>query len=260
MEVQGELTDDPSSLAERLRRRVDISLDEQQTWREPYTALRAWTEAIESVGVLVSQFSDVEVAETRGFSIGDQPYPLIALNGKDAPRAKIFTLFHELAHIALGAAGICDLHESDQPSIEKFCNQVAAEALVPGWHLLDQPIVAAHRRVEWADRELQDLSTAYAVSGEVVLRRLLTLGRTSLAFYRRKRREYLQRQEDTAEAGGFMPYFRRVLRDNGAAFTSLALEAYYADAISSIDLSRLLGGFKLQHLGAIEKAVRRGRR
>ena len=196
--VVGTVADAPSALADRLRARVGVNLDTQFGWREQYTALRNWTDAVEACGVLVSQFSDVEVIEARGFSLIDHFFPLVALNGKDAPRAKVFTLFHELAHISLGAAGVCDLHDSGddgQSRVEIFCNQVAADFLVPSPALLNDLVVARHRGAEWGDDELLQLSTRFSVSQEVILRRLLTLGRTTLSFYRRKRDEYRQQQE-----------------------------------------------------------------
>ncbi|MBA2683602.1 MAG: ImmA/IrrE family metallo-endopeptidase [Chthoniobacterales bacterium] len=250
----------PEDLADRIRARVGIGLNEQLTWREQYAALRNWTEGVEACGVLVSQFSDVDVSEARGFSIGDQPLPLVALNGKDSPRAKVFTLFHELTHISLGATGVCDLHDSGddyRARIETFCNLVAAEVLVPRAAILGQDVVATHRGVEWDDDDIRELATRFSVSHEVILRRLLTFERTSQSFYRRKREEYRRRLETSESAGGFMPYFRRILRDNGSAFTALAVEAYRIDAITSIELSRLLGGMKLRHLENVEHALAR---
>jgi Zn-dependent peptidase ImmA (M78 family) len=126
-----------------------VSLQTQFSWREEYSALRNWTERIEACGVLVSQFSEVEVTEARGFSLGEQSPPLVALNGKDSPRAKVFTLFHELARLTLGASGVCDLHSSGddlRSRVETYCNQVAAEALVPVAALLAQDVVNLHER------------------------------------------------------------------------------------------------------------------
>jgi Zn-dependent peptidase ImmA (M78 family) len=262
LDVAGTLEDKPRELAKRIRQRTGVALAEQLTWREQYAALRNWTDAVEECGILVSQFSDVDVSEARGFSIGEHPLPVVALNGKDSPRAKIFTLLHELAHLALGAAGLCDLHESGndvQSRVETYCNEVAAEVLVPQDALLQQDIVVSHDGQDWSDDDLRELATRFSVSQEVVLRRLLTLGRTSPAFYRRKREEYHRRLESAEPAGGFMPYFRRVLRDNGPAFTAMALEAYHATAITSLELSRVLGGIKLRHVDNIQHALSRGR-
>src|SRR5690606_35061643 len=109
---------------------------------------------------------------------------------------------------------------------EAFCNQAAGEALVPTDNLLNQSSVRTHRGTEWTDAELQTLSRTYHVSREVVLRRLLTVGRTTRAFYQRKRKQY-QKEAATATAqGGFLQFYRRVIRDNGQAFTSLILSAY----------------------------------
>jgi len=253
-------TDPPENLAIAIRERLGISLDEQRSWREQYRVLRGWITSIEQAGILVSQFSRVGLSAARGFSLSERPFPLIALNGKDYPRAKVFTLFHELAHIALGEAGLCDLHDDERTFvIEPFCNLVAAEALVPAAHLIDEPLVRQHDDEEWEEWRIHEIATSYGVSQEVILRRLLTLGRTSEAFYRAKREEYLQAYRDAAAGrGGFLEYFRRVLRDNGATFTNLVLDAYRADTVTPTEVSRFLGGIKLRHVSSIQDALDQG--
>lgn len=253
------MEDSPQEIAQRLRERLGITLGDQRAVREKYRVLRMWTAAIEAHGVLVSQFSGVDVDVARGFSLSDQPLPLISVNGKDSPRAKVFTLFHELVHIALGAGGLCDLHDSKEPAdrIEPFCNRVAAEFLVPSAALLLEPLIQGITEEAWEDWRLLELATSFGVSTEVILRRLLTLGRTTEGFYRLKREQAQQALESAAavENSGFIEYFRRILRDNGAAFTSLVLDAYRSDLVSPTEVSRLLGGMKLTHLPAIENAL-----
>jgi len=244
----------PSGLAANIRRILDISVMQQQSWREPYTALRSWITAAESIGILVFQFSGVELDDARGFSIAEHPLPVVAINGKDWPRPKIFTLIHEIAHIALGASGICDLHVADDKgrSIEIFCNEVAGEMLIPNANLHAEPLVRRHRSAYWNDEELQELSERYSVSYEVVLRRLLSLGYTTIDFYQTKRRDFIAASIAARErARGFLPPSRRILRDNGRAFTSLVRQAHSADLITDLDVSRLLGGVKLQHVDVI---------
>ncbi|HMB52328.1 MAG TPA: ImmA/IrrE family metallo-endopeptidase, partial [Thermoanaerobaculia bacterium] len=87
--------------ATSIRRVLGITWDQQTSWRQPYPALHAWRGAAESVGILVFQMSGVEVEEARGFSIGEHPLPVIAVNAKDAPRARIFSMLHEIAHLTL---------------------------------------------------------------------------------------------------------------------------------------------------------------
>jgi Zn-dependent peptidase ImmA (M78 family)/DNA-binding XRE family transcriptional regulator len=141
--VVASLEDPPARIAGTIRDRLGVGIAVQRSWRDPYRVLRGWITATEEAGVLITQFSHVEVSAARGFSLTEHPYPLMAINGKDSPRAKVFTLFHELVHIAIGASGVCDLHETANRTdgIEPFCNRVAAEALVPPSNLLTDPIV-----------------------------------------------------------------------------------------------------------------------
>ena len=64
------------------------------------------------------------------------------VNPKDSPYGRIFTMIHELVHIAIGESVIQNTDfEATPPSnldpIEVFCNQVAAEVLVPEDELLE---------------------------------------------------------------------------------------------------------------------------
>jgi Zn-dependent peptidase ImmA (M78 family)/transcriptional regulator with XRE-family HTH domain len=257
-DVAGSLGDPPGRIASNLRDRLGVSMTVQQSWHDASRVLQGWITATEEAGVLITQFSQVEVSAARGFSLVERPFPLVAINGKDSPRAKVFTLFHELAHIVLKVSGLCDLHETNGRAdvIEPFCNRVAAEALVPSGDLLAHPLVTQHHDVEWEDWRVRELATAYGVGQEVLLRRLLTLGRTSESFYRANREEYLRAYADTLRrGGGFLPYARRVLRDNGAAFASLVLQAYEADVITPTEVSRFLGGINLRHISEIEEAL-----
>jgi Zn-dependent peptidase ImmA (M78 family) len=257
-DLAASLDDAPRLIASNLRDRLGVRVSVQRTWRDAYQVLRGWIDAAERVGILVTQFSRVEVSAARGFSLVDRPFPLVAINGKDSPRAKVFTLFHELGHIVLRVSGLCDLHETNGrvDVIEPFCNRVAAEALVPSDDLLEDPLVTQHHNVEWQDWQVRELATSYGVSPEVLLRRLLTLRLTSEAFYRAKREEYLRTYADfPRDGGGFFPYARRVLRDNGVAFSSLVLQAYEADLITPTEVSRFLGGIKLRYIPDIEEAL-----
>jgi Zn-dependent peptidase ImmA (M78 family) len=133
---------------------------------------------------------------------------------------------------------------------------VAAEFLVPRVQFLLEPLIQNVGVNDWEDWRLQELARSYGVSAEVILRRLLTFGRTTESFYGTKRDEWqAARQAAVQESSGFIEYFRRVLRDNGAAFTSLVLDAYHSDLVTPTEVSRFLGGVKLKHLPAIEDAL-----
>jgi len=248
--------DDPHFLGPQIREFLGIKTEDQFAWENPHEALRTWIDLFESKGIFVFQFSGIEVQVARGFSIVENPLPVIALNGKDSPRARIFTLLHEICHLAINKGGLCDLHEEPDEfaSLEIFCNAVAAEAIVPREALLAQvELNQPQEDDDWSDQSLRALSNRFMVSREVVLRRLLDLGRTSRRFYEAKRVEFLDEYEQLSErGGGFIRYHKKILRNNGPAYTGLILDAYREHAISLMDVSRYLGNFRLNHLEQIE--------
>lgn len=187
------------------------------------------------------------------------------LNAKDAPRARVFTLMHEFIHLMLSQGGVCDplsvRRQARTPDerIEVYCNRAAGAILVPREALLAHPLVAGDRGVTpWTDGVLQQLADQFAVSQEVVLRRLLILGRTTDDFYDRKRSEYLEHYRALAararEREGFAPLFRVAVRDNGREYTRLVLEAFERERITPADVSDYLG-VRLKHLEDIAGAV-----
>lgn len=257
-----DLTTPPEVAAGSLRGSLGVALDMQQDWRTKYEALGAWRAAIEKHNVLVFQtlnYNRIETAEMRGFSIGGSHLPVIVLNTKDDAHGRIFTLMHEFTHIVLGHGGVCDLSPidrgvTDEQRVEVFCNYVAAALLVPEQALLDHVVVRQHGAHRWADEELEVLSSAFRVSNEVILRRLLTLGRLDPSEYeewRRKRAVEYDQSAPIPEQPHPIPPSWRVLASNGAAFTQMVLEAYYRDAITARDVSAFLGT-KLRHIADIE--------
>lgn len=71
----------------------------------------------------------IDPNEFRGFCLIDEMAPCVFVNGTDSYSAQVFTLFHEVAHIWVGKAGVSNWHFENK--IESFCNKVAAEILMP---------------------------------------------------------------------------------------------------------------------------------
>jgi Zn-dependent peptidase ImmA (M78 family) len=106
-----------------------------------------------------------------------------------------------------------------------------------------------------AETELTMLAQRFAVSQEVILQRLLTLGRVSLDFYRRKRDEPHKAYERKREQEeGFAQHHQVIVRDLGKQYIRVVLGAYHQEAITSSDVSDYLGT-RLKHLPKIEQAV-----
>src|SRR5205085_2848112 len=77
-------------LAQEIRNLLGLNWGEQREWKESRLAFNAIKEKIESLDVLVFQFSRIEVEEFRGFSIYSRAMPVIGLNRKDSYSARTF--------------------------------------------------------------------------------------------------------------------------------------------------------------------------
>lgn len=261
-QLDGSTSDDPNILAERIRDTLKVSTESQRRWEgDEYLALREWISAVERLGILVFQASGIDIQMMRGFSLAERPLPVIVLNGSDSVRGRIFTLMHELIHVVLGDGGLCNLREGRGINpIEVFCNRVAGSVLVPASVLLCQPVVQQHGTdPQWHDVEVRNLSNRFVVSKEVILRRLLILGRTSREFYSTMREEYSKYASPRKDSDGGPQRHILILRDNGVAYTSMVIGAYRDDHITESLLSRYLGGINLKHIEPLEEALlRRG--
>ena len=268
-DLTARVTDDPETVARRVRERLGITIARQTGWRDPAKGFRAWRETIEGAGVLVfvlgGAHHQVPLEEVRGFALADRPLPVIVVNGQDRPNGRTFTLLHELGHVLLGQTAIANDPEPDArlPAaarrIELFCDRLAAAALMPRDALLAEPLLAAKagRPAQWSDEEIEALAKRYAVSREALLLRLVEVGRADQALYQSKRAEYERQYAADAEAaneGGFAPYKYQVLSHLGRGFACLILQGYYQDRLS---LSAVAGylGVQAKHVPALEQAA-----
>lgn len=260
--AEASLSDDPENLATEIRELLGITLEDQFRFRSRHDAFNSWRSALENAGVLIFQATGVDLSEMRAFSISETPFPVIVVNIKDSPLARIFSMLHEFVHIMLRDGGICDLgEEADRPPerqrVEIFSNRVAGAILVPKGALLREGLVLRKRRwAEWSDKEIRGLARQYRVSREVLLRRLLIWRRITDEFYQKKIREYKEEYETRRERprAGFPPPYRSAISSAGRLFIRLVLENYYQENITASDLSDFLN-IRLKHMGQIEREV-----
>lgn len=174
----------PEKIAEDIGAELDISegLRKKASTTEEYFGILA--ERTENLGILVMKTGIVKsstkrplsVSEFRGFAIVDKIAPLVFINGRDSDVAAVFTLLHEISHIWIGQSGVSDLgvNTIEQKGIERLCNQVAAEVLVP-----KKEFALAWKAIG----DISAIAKKFRVSRVVIARRALDFGLISFQDY-----------------------------------------------------------------------------
>jgi Zn-dependent peptidase ImmA (M78 family) len=239
LSIKANPSDNPETLAEKVRIQFGIKEFPRPTSFTKEAALDEWIRILENNGILVFQIGITMNKEIRGFSLIDEDVPVIVLKRSDETSAKIFTLFHELAHLLLREGGICDLEESDI-SHEKFCNHFAGAFLVPKDKLLNHSIVKANAKTrEWPENFLRDIARDFNVSKEVILRRLLILGLTTKNYYLKKHREWKSKYKPFGR--GKKDEIKICLKERGKKYISMAFDAYEHKKIDEMRVADYLG-------------------
>ena len=210
------LHEPPEAVARRMREVMHLSTDARRELPSWTDALRWFVTNAEDAGVLVMASSIVgsnshrklDVGEFRGFALADELAPLVFLNAADSKAAQMFTLAHELAHVWLGATGLSDPEVGRLPeqNTERWCNQVAAELLMPM-----EATREAHRPDAPVPQEIQRLAREFKVSTLVALRRLFDAGFIDQASLWQHYRAEVERLRNLGQRGGGGGDFYRTL-------------------------------------------------
>ncbi|MDI6732460.1 MAG: XRE family transcriptional regulator [Planctomycetota bacterium] len=234
-------SDNPETLAENMRTQLGIKDFPRSISFTKETVLDEWIKILETNGILVFQISITMNKEIRGFSLFDEEVPVIVLRRSDQTSAKIFTLFHELAHLLLREGGICDLEESDI-SHEKFCNHFAGAFLVPKNELLSHPVVQANLTMkEWSETLLNAIARNFKVSKEVILRRLLILGKTTKEYYLKKHKEWKNKYKEPKGGAPRRDEIKICVKERGRKYVSMVFDAYGRNRIDNLRVVDYLG-------------------
>jgi Zn-dependent peptidase ImmA (M78 family) len=252
---------DEIEIATRIRETIGFDLEDRQNIKTWPATLRFFIEQVGRLNILVmvngivgaNTHRALDPNEFRGFALVDPVAPLIFINGADTKAAQIFTLAHELAHIWLGQEGISNLQAIDinrgQQQIETWCNNVAAELLVPLAHLETE----FNASVDFTN-ELNRLAKVYKVSTLVILRRLHDLGIYDYAEFKKLYQDELddlrKKSNGTKKSGGGNFYQTLEIRENSyfvKAVVSSTLEGktLFRDAFKLLNIKNTDVFFKL---------------
>lgn len=220
--------------------------------------INEWIDKTESKGVFISRTSFIhsklklDSDELQGFSIADNYAPFVFVNSDDWNAPQLFTLVHELAHIWIAASGISNeiepepKHKDKLHPIELFCNEVAANALMPLDIMRSFPnsIYESSNSIFKASKEL-------GISSFAFLYRALSLNLISVDKYRKLKRDadvefkaFLKREEEKKEKQklkkGGPDYYRLLVNKNSHLFTQVVMDAFRGGAIEPTQASSLL--------------------
>ena len=174
---------------------IGFSRDAFRSASNPDVAFKALRASVENVGIYVllvgnlgNHLTTFSVNTFRGIALADPIAPFAVINAGDARTAWSFTLLHELAHLWLGASGVSGPATSDI-AIERFCNDVASEMLVPGAEI---EALALPRAFDMATTvpAIDAFATARNVSRSMVAYKLYRAQRVSAPQWESLQRHY----------------------------------------------------------------------
>jgi Zn-dependent peptidase ImmA (M78 family) len=243
------ITSDVEKIAKTIRHALGFDLEQRlriPTWSG---ALRLFIEQADALGILVMSSGVVlnnnrrhlDPDEFRGFAISDEFAPLVFLNGADTRAAQMFTLAHELVHIWIGQSALSDTQASRLPEheVERWCNQVAAELLVPLAVLREE-----YRRHSELREETDRLARRFKVSTLVILRRIHDAGGLTREQFWQAYTEELERLRMIPKGSGgdfYLTQAARVSKRFARALVVSTLEGQtlYRDAFRMLGFSKL---------------------
>ncbi len=168
------LHDDPQEVGLKLKEFLKITYKLSKNANDYLKRLKI---ILENNGILVSSSkvlkntqNRLSLSDFRGFALYDDNAPLIFINGNDSTSAQIFTLCHELGHIVLGQSGVSDVVKNNKKKIEKWCNEFAANILMPKNDVID-----TFDQYINISQFLQDATKLFHVSANALLLRIYNL-------------------------------------------------------------------------------------
>lgn len=231
-------SNDIMSIVSDIRETLNLNenwASEFKTWKE---ALNHLSNQIENAGIITVFNGIVEnntkrkipVDECRGFVLVDAMAPFMFVNNSDGKAAQMFTLVHELAHIWTGQSAGFDFRKLQPASdpVEKICDQVAAEFLVPEETFIEV----------WSDHpDIKAAAKFFKVSEIVIARRALDTGKISreqfFAFYNAYSQREFEKKEHQGSGGDFYATTKKRLSVTFATHIKNAVKAgqlLYRDA------------------------------
>lgn len=241
-------TNDRRELPRVARDVLGVTQDQQESWTDGHAALRGWREAVEALGVLVMQDGSMPVNGMRGFASLHATVPAIVVNSKDDPRARAFTIVHELGHLVLAINGVAVGQQT-----ELWCNDFAGAVLVPDdrlEHFFEETSGPLGARVQEVARTFRVTPLAAAV-------RIVRGGFASQRAAEQVIAEIRRRGEGAAAKRTGGDYYLNQIAGLGPGYIRLVLAALDNQAVTYPTASTLLGGVKVSNFDKLRAQLGR---
>lgn len=245
-------------IADAIRDLLEITHDKQIRFRKPENFLTYCISKLEQMDILIFQASKIETKEMRGLSLAYEMFPIITLNRKDEPSARLFTLIHELVHVITNTSGICnDISEGlvSDSDIELMCNDIAGLVLVPKDEFKRHKGISLIKTNGVDDVYISAIARDFAVSKEVILHHLWVANVITKGMYFETLKRYSVEYQayKARRKSGFLPPALDKGTQVGKLYARTVLNSYYGDKISARDASNYLLNLGQQHFGKIER-------
>jgi Zn-dependent peptidase ImmA (M78 family) len=215
-----------------LRKLLDIDIDQQLKWTSDSEAYRHWRTSVEDkLGILVFQFS-MPMEELQGFCMTDSLPYIIVTNSNHSYTGRIFTIFHELAHVLRHQSGMCLVDRVEQNQKEEWaCNTFAGSFLAPLNTIVPTDDL----------KEIGTYSRKLKVSREVYLRRLKEEGLLPDVKFYALLDEIKATYKKKEKSKGFVLPEVKSRASRGETFYNIVFEALGTNRINYTDAAHALG-------------------
>ncbi|MGO8836839.1 MAG: ImmA/IrrE family metallo-endopeptidase [Limisphaerales bacterium] len=260
--LRAQLRESPADVGARLRQATGVTVATQFSWANEWEAWRAWRAAADQLGVLVFQFPKVELQEVRGLALLRMPLPVAAINGKEMPETKAYTLFHEIVHLMLAAGNeeapaVRERRSGEEwMAVERFAEAAASHTLVPDNALRDVVGQFGLQQTAWDIDKVRRVARKFRLTPLAMATRLRASGFMNWEQYNQWCEQW-QAHVATLPTryGGFATPTQKALNRAGRPFTQLVLEALAANRITPVDASRYLD-LKFEHFDKLREHLR----
>lgn len=229
----------------------------------PENSFETYRTAVEAKGILVFQSNGYhgkwQIAKDDpilGFTLYDANCPVIVIKKQSSKARQTFTLMHELGHLLLHRASAIDDEQdiyNPHTAWEQEANAFAGQLLVPDSFLATIADTDRPDEVAQYDEWLAQPRRAWGVSSEVILRRMLDVGRLPQDKYHAYRQWWRQSYTAPEGRGSRQHRYREPKHIFGDTFVRTVLDALNAQHITLAKASSYLDNLKINDLHKLER-------